>query len=429
GSGGSIHLIADTIAGSGSITADGGNGGLTCTYSGNGAGGRISLAAITNSFIGTTSVSVGTGGNGGSDGTFNVTILNSAPNTPIIDNFNTGTWITDNTPSLQFDLSDPNSGDIVKYQIQIDDDSDFLSLVVDYTEGAGSAEPRNDVTYTPTALDDGQYYWRVKTIDDELAESEWAVSNGGAVAFGVDTIAPTDPNDLISTSHTVSVWSNDNTVDLSWTAGTDTGGSGVDGYSYLWDTSASTVPDDTKDIEESVTTLTSAALDDGNAHYFHIRTVDNVGNWTSTLHLGPFYIDTTVPKSIQFKQVGEIEGNKVTIEVDIGDELSGVKEYMVSENPDFSGASWQPFTGAVNITLSTTEGSVTLYFKFRDEAGNESKVYTYLVTFELPDTGTNLSIFLCISAMLLLNTTKRLIGKSRKKVVIDYTKFLFNRFI
>ena len=117
---------------------------------------------------------------------------NTAPDAPTIDNYNTGAWTTDDTPTLQFDLSDPDSGDIVKYQIQIDNNSDFSSPEVDVTEGSGSAEPRSNVTYTPSALANGQYYWRVKAIDDDAAESSWSTANGGSVAFGVDDAAPTN---------------------------------------------------------------------------------------------------------------------------------------------------------------------------------------------------------------------------------------------
>lgn len=111
-----------------------------------------------------------------------------------------------------------------------------------------------------------------------------------------DTTAPSDPTNLTSPSHTTSTWSSDNTVDVTWTAATDNaGGSGVDGYSIEWSTSASTVPDAVKDLEESATSTTSPQLADGDSNYFHIRTCDNAGNCTSTLHLGPFWIDTTPP--------------------------------------------------------------------------------------------------------------------------------------
>lgn len=71
--------------------------------------------------------------------------IGGIPDTPTIDNFNDGSWTTDNTPTLQFDLSDPDSNDTVHYQLQIDDNSDFSSTVVNVTEGSGSTEPRSNV--------------------------------------------------------------------------------------------------------------------------------------------------------------------------------------------------------------------------------------------------------------------------------------------
>jgi len=104
-----------------------------------------------------------------------------------------------------------------------------------------------------------------------------------------DTTAPGDPA-LSSTSHAPGARSRDNTVDVTWSGATDDW-SGVDGFSYIFDQSATTVPDTTKDAEETTTSTTSSPLADGR-WYFHLRTRDNGGNWTSTAHLGPFLIDT-----------------------------------------------------------------------------------------------------------------------------------------
>jgi len=113
-------------------------------------------------------------------------------------------------------------------------------------------------------------------------------------AYELDITPPTDPSGVNSTSHTISTWSSDNTVDITWTDATDNG-SGLDGYSILWNTDNSTIPDTIKDVEEGSENTTSLALADGNSHYFHIRSVDNAGNWQSTVHLGPFFIATTSP--------------------------------------------------------------------------------------------------------------------------------------
>jgi len=53
-----------------------------------------------------------------------------------------GDSTTDSTPYFTFDISDPDSGDIVGYQIQIDDSDSFITPVIDYTWPGGSAYAR-----------------------------------------------------------------------------------------------------------------------------------------------------------------------------------------------------------------------------------------------------------------------------------------------
>jgi len=110
--------------------------------------------------------------------------------------------------------------------------------------------------------------------------------------YEMDNTPPIDPTPS-SASHNVSVWDNDNTIDIQISGASDAG-SGVDGFEVEWDQLASWTPSGTKEQEETWTGGTFTATSDGN-WYFHIATVDNVGNWTSTEHLGPFQIDTTPP--------------------------------------------------------------------------------------------------------------------------------------
>jgi hypothetical protein len=60
------------------------------------------------------------------------------------------------------------------------------------------------------------------------------------------------------------------------------------------DQSATWTPTHTKSYEETWAGGTFTATSDGD-WYFHLATVDNAGNWTGTVHLGPFRIDTTPP--------------------------------------------------------------------------------------------------------------------------------------
>lgn len=118
------------------------------------------------------------------------------------------------------------------------------------------------------------------------------VHRSGTYAFVVDTTPPVLPATLTSPSHAVSTWSNDTTVDVTWTAAIDP--SGVGGYSVLWDQSPASVPDDT--VDTAGTSATSPTFGDGVAHWFHLRAVDLLGHWTSdAVHFGPFWIDTIPP--------------------------------------------------------------------------------------------------------------------------------------
>ena len=144
-------------------------------------------------------------------------------------------------------------------------------------------------THTPAAsLSDGAHTFEVLATDPSNNTDPTPASR----RFMVDTAAPSNPA-LSSPSHTAGVASSDPTVDVTFTGAGD-GLSGVDGFSYQWSTSPTTVPDTTKDAEEGATGTTSPSLADG-SHYFHLRTGDNAGNWSATVHLGPFVIDTTVP--------------------------------------------------------------------------------------------------------------------------------------
>ena len=120
---------------------------------------------------------------------FNI-VTNSIPSAPTLDNHNDGTSSTDTTPTLQFDLSDPDDseeGENLKYQIQIDNNADFSSAEIDFTEADFSASPRNDVPFTTTPLAGGRYYWQVKAFDDEGLASEWATASTG---FVIDNALP-----------------------------------------------------------------------------------------------------------------------------------------------------------------------------------------------------------------------------------------------
>jgi calcineurin-like phosphoesterase family protein/PASTA domain-containing protein/Big-like domain-containing protein len=140
---------------------------------------------------------------------------------------------------------------------------------------------------TSPSLADGEWWFHLRTRDNA---GNWS-SATHLGPFRIDGTAATNP--VPSSTHGVGVWSNDGTVDVTWSGAADSG-SGVDGFSYAWTQSADTTPGVVKEAEEGATRATSPTLADGD-WWFHLRTVDNAGNWSDAVHRGPFRIDTTAP--------------------------------------------------------------------------------------------------------------------------------------
>lgn len=105
------------------------------------------------------------------------------------------------------------------------------------------------------------------------------------VAQGVDAIAPSSVA-ITSSSHATSNISSNLTVTMSWSDASDTGGSGLAGYSYVFDTASSTIPDI---VVEGATPTTSQILAYG-TYYFHVHAVDVAGNSGAATHYGPILI-------------------------------------------------------------------------------------------------------------------------------------------
>lgn len=119
---------------------------------------------------------------------------------------------------------------------------------------------------------------------------------GNALAvFARDLQLPTNPG--VTGSLPAGIWKNERNLEITWSGATDAGGgSGVKGYSVLFDGVAATVPDLTVDVYHGADPHhLDQLLEDGQDHYFHLLTCDWSDNCTGAVHLGPFWIDTVKP--------------------------------------------------------------------------------------------------------------------------------------
>ncbi len=213
-----------------------------------------------------------------------------------------------------------------------------------------------------------------KTVYVQFRDGSGNVSSTVSDSIILDTIDPSNPASLWSSSHTPSVWSNDPTVTVYWAGATDNV-SGVYGYGLYWDTLPTSPP--AQIVDTTGTTDTSSALSTGNSWYFHLITRDNAGNWTnSPVHLGPFYIDTIDPVSA-VDALPRSQCLPFPVSWGGSDAHSGVATYDVQYR-EGSGGSWQTWLSATNQTSAmfgpplAITGGETYYFRVRarDVAGN-----------------------------------------------------------
>ncbi len=193
--------------------------------------------------------------------------------------------------------------------------------------------------------------------------------------------APGPVGSLTSPTHSTGTWSKVNIVTVTWTAASANSGGVLDGYSVLWDQNAGTTPDAIKNVA-TVTATASATLAPSGNWYFHIRPVDNIGNWASASHLGPFQIDTASPAAPSLSTPsagGTISTASPTFAWGAVSDISGVSYSMqVATIASFSSALVDQ-VGIATTTYTTgpfLQGTYHWRVRATDGAGNDSPYAT-----------------------------------------------------
>ncbi len=134
----------------------------------------------------------------------------------------------------------------------------------------------------------GSFAFSVRPVD---RSGNWLNTLHFTGFYGFDTIAPTTPGVISSSTHTAGVQSCVTAVNVNWSASSDAN-AGLAGYLGVWDTSPSTNPTGAPNL---LATATSWGVNIGsstNARYLHLRAVDNAGNYSQTRHFGPVFANT-----------------------------------------------------------------------------------------------------------------------------------------
>jgi hypothetical protein len=89
------------------------------------------------------------------------------------------------------------------------------------------------------------------------------------------------------------------------------------------------------------------------------------------------FVDTEVPTISEVKIMegwAQTATTAVYLDVTGSDTGTGIQQIMLSNDANFTGASWQTFTSRLNWTVTSGAGPKTIYAKVKDYAGNVSSV-------------------------------------------------------
>lgn len=168
----------------------------------------------------------------------------------------------DSTPTLTWNFSASSLGQPYSYEVQVDNQTTFATPEFTRDGIAGSM-----VTVT-TALPDGKYYWRARTLNQLGAWSAWTISR----SFTVDTQPPPAPVLKTPESNAILV---DNTPALAWNASTGANRYRVD---IATDSSFTHLVVNGATVTTTTYTVPNAlALPDG-MYYWRVRAMDAAGN-------------------------------------------------------------------------------------------------------------------------------------------------------
>jgi hypothetical protein len=270
-----------------------------------------------------------------------------------------GVWSSNRTFSINWSLSDFFG--VGGYSYILDQSS---STTPDTTsEGTGTS-------YSTSGLTDGTWYFHVRGLD---GCGSWGATRHYTVRVdGTQSSAPT----VTSSSHpSDSAWYSDRSPSFSFGV-SDT--SGVDGYSYLVDTSPFTTPDTAS--EGASSTYTASGLGDG-THYFHVRARNGAGLWSDAGHRGVKIDGTpplgpTVSSSTHPDALTDYPNNDPSLSWSAPSDLSGIDAYSYVLD-QVSGTT--PDTISEGVATSKgyqdlADGVYYFHIRARDVAGNWGSV-------------------------------------------------------
>ncbi|MCD6108854.1 MAG: PGF-pre-PGF domain-containing protein [Thermoplasmata archaeon] len=271
-----------------------------------------------------------------------ITLDTTAPSPVLLNTPADGATVTTQTP--QFTWSDPNS-DTKNYYIEIIQSG--TTIQSSYV---------NTTSYTAEALAPGSYGWKVIVYDRANNSATTTQRSFTISVTGLAIPTPTyPPNGAYFNNTNVN-------PELRWSQVTN-----ATAYDIQYGTSQNNLSN-LASVTNPYYEITSP-LSHGTTIYWRVR-ARNTTTVTNYSSVRSFTIDTQPPTGLSIViNNGESYTSSRTVTLSLS--ATGATGMMISNNPDFTGASWEAYTTSKTWEIKSGDGVKTVYFKVRDSAIGE----------------------------------------------------------
>jgi len=290
----------------------------------------------------------------------------------------------------------PPSGTIIINNKDPYTNSATVSLTLSVTDNASSITQMQFSNDNSTWSNPESYYsaiknWTLssgdgkKTVYVKFKDYPGNWSKAASDTITLDTTKPTTPvvtDDGLNTASTVK-------LNADWVS-TDSG-TGIAEYLYKItqdSTSGSTIVDWTSTKTSKGVTKSGLSLVDGKTYYFQVKAKDDAGNWSgigSSDGITIGLVDKTAPKgTLKINNAAKYTNSAtVTLSLTAEDNSGGSGVYQMQfSNDNSSWSSPEGFNTTKTWSLSSGDGTKTIYAKFSDKKNNWSSVIKDTITLD-----------------------------------------------